>query len=751
MAGNITLALQTATSGLMASQAGLDVVANNIANSNTEGYSRKIANFEQRVVAADGAGVQIAEVTRIVDENLLKSFRRELGNTAEVSVKMDYFDRVQNLFGEPADNDSVAHLIEELTMSFETLSTSPERTFEQAEVVRRATEIGVKLNLMTNTLQDMRWQADKAIADATTRINNLSSEIEDMNNKIVTNSTIGHDVTDLLDKRDMALDELSSYLDIQYFTRENNDVVVFTEGGVALIDHTARQMTHIAASQLDATVTHSKGNIGAITLSGGGTSEIDITGLITRGELKGLIDLRDHTLTDLQSQLDMLAGELRDTVNALHNDGAPFPGLTSATGTRTFVDPSTQTITLSGGDVTVALLDTSGDQVAATTLDTIMQSTTYGSLAAGLAANAKTATGPWDITEIAATLQSYIQANGGSTSDTVTVNTAGNLEINISTSNLGIVFRDETATANGSTNSDVTIQYDANGDGTVDRHVSGFSTFFGLNDLFVDGLDRTRHDSDIKASNYTWRPTNGMNMMFKDGTSTAESITLLGGTAYSLSDIAELINDANDGISFVTATVIPDGSGNRLRLEHDDGQVFEVLDDQGVGGTDSFIENLGLEMSDARAAQFFGVRSDIVSSPALQSRGVIQWNADLGINGEYFLSIGDNTISQNIAEMMTNGHSFEATGGLYDQTVTFSEYGGAILSYNAGLVATTERTLESQETLSEALREQADNYSGVNLDQEMANLLIFQQSFSAAARVINIITQMFDDLESMIR
>ncbi|GAB6053142.1 flagellar hook-associated protein FlgK [Magnetospira thiophila] len=751
MAGNITLALQTATSGLMASQAGLDVIANNIANTNTEGYSRKIANFEQRVVAADGAGVQIAEVTRIVDENLLKSFRREKGNTSEIAVKMDYFTRVQNLFGEPADNDSIAHMMEELTMAMETLSTSPERTFEQAEVVRRATEIGVKLNLMTNTLQDMRWQADKEVANVTTRVNALTSEIEDMNNKIVTNSTIGHDVTDLLDKRDLALSELSEYLDIQYFTRENNDVVVFTEGGVALIDHTARTMTHIAASQLDATVTHAKGNIGAITLSGGGTSEIDITTLITRGKIKGLIDLRDHTLTDLQSQLDNMSAELRDTVNALHNAGAPFPGLTSATGTRTFVDPSTQTITLSGGDVTLALVDTSGNQLAVSTLDTIMQSTTYGSLAAGLAGNAQTAGGPWDLTEVAATLQSYIRANGGTTSDTVTINSAGHLELNISTSNLALVFRDETATADGSTASDVTIQFDADGDGTIDRHVSGFSNFLGLNDLFVDGLDLTRHDSDIKASNYTWRPTNGMNMSFKDGTGAAESITLLGGTSYSLQDIADIINDSNNGISFVTATVIPDGSGYRLRMEHDDGQVFEVFDDQGVGGSDSFIENLGISKSDARASQYFQVRDDIIRSPALQSRGILQWNADLGIKGEYYMSIGDNTVSQSIAEMMTNGHSFSATGGLYDQVVTFSEYSGSILSYNAGLVATTERSLESQLNLSEALREQANNYSGVNLDQEMANLLIFQQSFSAAARVISMISDMFDDLEGMIR
>ncbi len=738
MAGSITLALQTGTSGLLASQAGLDVVANNIANVNTEGYSRKIANFEQRVVAADGAGVQISEVSRLVDENLLKSYRTELGNNAEVEVQISYFERLQNLFGEPADNDSISHLVEELTLAFETLATAPERTFEQAEVVRRAREIGVKLELMTDTIQDLRRQADVALADMTDRINELTAEIEDMNNKIVASETVGKDVTDLLDKRDMALDELSNYLDIQYFTRENNDVVVFTEGGSALIDHTARTMTHVVTTQMDATITHAKGNINGIFLGGGGTSLSDITNDVTRGELKGLIDLRDHTLPDLQSQLDELAAELRDAVNAIHNRGVPFPGLTSATGVRTFLDPSTQTMTLSGGDVAIAITDGTGAQVSATTLDTIMVAAGFTSMSA------------WSVSDVADTVESWVQSNGGSISDTVEIDSDGHLAVSINTSDRGLVFRDQASTVLGSAAGDVTIRYDANGDGTVDREIGGFSNFFRLNDVFVDGLNLTRQDSEIKPETYTYTPLNGVNLLFKDGTGFDESVTLLGGTAYSLQDIADLINDDDTGISFITATVMPDGSGNRLRLEHDDGQVFEIMDSAGLGSANSVIENLGIAQSNARAAQFFQVREDIISTPSLQSRGLLQWDADRGAAGEYFMSIGDNTVTQALAEMMTSSHGFDSSGGLFDQTVTFSEYANAILSYNSGLAATNERAYDSQSALTEALREQADNYSGVNLDEEMANLLIFQQSFSAAARVIQTVKEMFEALENAV-
>ena len=79
MGGTITGALRTAQSGLLTNQSALEAVANNIANVNTEGYSRKDIKMEQRVVSGNGAGVQLAEVRRVIDEGLLKNLRSESG------------------------------------------------------------------------------------------------------------------------------------------------------------------------------------------------------------------------------------------------------------------------------------------------------------------------------------------------------------------------------------------------------------------------------------------------------------------------------------------------------------------------------------------------------------------------------------------------------------------------------------------------------------------------------------------------
>ncbi|MCW8836411.1 MAG: flagellar hook-associated protein FlgK [Rhodospirillales bacterium] len=748
MAGNLTLALRTAQSGLLAGQAALDVVANNIANVNTPGYSRKIVNFEQRVVVDTGSGVSLSEITRIVDEGLIKSLRQELSSFNEVDVARNYYERLQELFGKPGDNTSLSHIVASFSEAIEALALSPERSMEQKELVRRGNDLALELQGLTTSIQDLRLQADQAIETVIDRANVLMSTIEDMNNKIIRNEAVSHDVTDLKDKRDEALTELSTLIDISYFQRNSGDVVVFTSGGFVLVDSAARTLSHNSAAALSAVTTYEEGHIQGIFV-GATVDANDMTASINGGKLKGLIDLRDQILTGLQAQIDEFGAELRDAFNQLHNRGAPQPGLTSATGTRTFVAPGgtgvpaagDQTITLSGGDVTIALFNDSGDQTAVTTLNTIMQDLTLGTIAA-------LPNGPWTIDEVAATIEDWIQANGGSASASVSVNSDGKFAIDLNTSNLNIAFRDETASANGSTASDVTIRFNADGDagGVIDQTVSGFSNFFGLNDFFIDGREPTRYDSAIQSSSYSFSPTGAVVLTFKDGTTT-DSITIAAGSNMSLQDIADAINDTSTGISFVTAAVITEGSGYRLRLTHDDSLPMVVVDDQGVGATDSLLASLNLEVSSARTAQNFQVRSDINNSPGEMTRGMMQWDASLGTAGAYYMSSGDSSITQALAELMTNNNAFDSAGGLSGRTVSFTDYTAAIVAFNSSNAGINESQWKSGKALSESLELKSDGQKGVNLDEEMSTLILYQQAFAASARVISTINSMFDALE----
>lgn len=734
MTGSLTLALRTAQSGLLVNQSALNAVATNIANVNSEGYSRKIINTESRVINGAGSGVQLSSLSRQIDEGLLKSLRLEVSSLNALSVQASSFDRLQELFGSPADNTSISHVLGELTNALETLAVSPDKTLEQSELVRRARELTLKFQLMSTTIQELRQQADQGIADAVTEANKLIIRIGDLNDKLIRNTAVNIDVTDLRDQRDMALDRLAELIDIRYFRRTDGDVVVFTSGGRTLVDNLPATLTHAGASTVSATTTHAEGDFAGLYI-GTAIPGNDITTEIRSGKLKGMIDLRDDVLTNLQSEIDEMAAELRDAFNRIHNRGLPFPGMQSMTGTRVFVAPTTQTMTLDPGtgadDVTIALFDSSGDQQAVTTLNTIMVSASFGS-------GAQASFGAWTITEVAATIEDWLQANGAAGA-TATVTSAGKFAIALNAPALNLAFRDETATATGSTAADVQIGFDSGGVAGVDETVSGFSNFFGLNDFFVDGLADNIHESNVMASTFT---STAATLRFNDSTGllTGSPLTIVAGS--SLTTIATLITTS---ITNVTATVVPDGSGFRLRIAHDAGASLVITQNTGV--PDTLLTDLGMHSADVRVAAAIAVRSDIVTAPAKTSRGAVQWNAALGAAGEYFTSVGDNAIVKALAEQMTTTNAFDTAGGLGNGSATFAAHAAAILSRNASLANTNKSDLNFQRSLTNSLQLKSDTIRGVNLDEELAALIVFEQAFSAAARILSTIQKMFDALE----
>lgn len=742
MVSSLDATLRTAQSGLLTAQAALDAVANNVANVNTPGYSRKIVQTEQRVLTGVGAGVQLAEITRAIDEGLLKSLRLENGSLNELAVQEDYFTRLQELFGKPEDNSSLSHIVSDFIQSLETLAVTPDRTLEQSEVVRQADEIARKLRDMTATIQELRTQADAEITAAAETANALIQDISTLNDQIVRNGAVSKDVTDLKDQRDLAIDQLSEIVDIRIFFRGDGDAVIFTSAGRTLVDNTPFTLSHAAASSVSTTTTKAAEGFNPIFV-GEQVAGNDITSQIRSGKLKGLIDLRDTVLTDVQSQLDEMAASLRDTINQIHNRGVPFPGSQSFTGTRNFINTSAaantanQTIRLdpTGGadDVAIVLFDNDGNQQATTTLNTIMTSSIYGS-------GAQASRGPWTLAEVARTLEDWLQGNGAA-SATASVNSAGHFAVALNSTSVNLAFRDQTASALGSTHSDAEIGFDADGDGDVDETVFGFANFLGLNDLFVDGLVDNIYESDVvsnfSASAAVIRFVDGNNMPAAPGGGADVTVTIAAGDT--LATIATKINDSS---ALVKATVVPDGSGFRLRIAHDSAVNFTVTE---VSGT--LLQTLGMQVADARTASQIEVRSDILTTPARISRGAAQFDADLGTSGQYYVSAGDNAIAQAMAAQMASTNSFKAAGGLPNKTVSFDLYAASILSRNASLADTNRTRLEFQTELTGNLKLKSDSTRGVNIDEELSNLIVLQQSFSSSARVITVIQAMFEALD----
>ena len=734
--GGITQALRNAQSGLLANQRSLSTVANNISNVNTVGYSKKIINFENVSVAGTPAGVQISEITRQIDEGLLKSLRLESSELKTVAAKEDYYSRLQDLFGAPGDNTSVSHLLQKLSEASELLALAPDKSLEASEFVRSAVDVTIELQQMSETIQELRLQADSEIDAAITEMNEVTNQIDKLNDDIISNSTVGRDVSDLKDQRDLQIDRLAELVDIRYFYRSDGDAVVFTSGGSTLVDTIPPELSHKAASAMTPSSTHAGGSIDGIYV-GPQIATNDITNEIREGVLKALIDLRDDILPNLQSQIDELAVQLRDSVNEIHNQGSTFPGSQSMTGTRIFIDPSAQTIQLdqanNAEDTTLALFDSSGNQTATTTIKTLLESASYGT-------GAQAANTAASITEVAESIEDWLQENASS-SATANINASGKFEINLNSTSVNLVFRDERATAGGSTATTATIDFDSNGDGVSDETASGFSNFFGLNDFFVDNMAENLYETDVLPNNFS---TTAATLSFRDSTG------LIGGATYSVAagtSLTDLAADISTTIDGVTASVVTDGSGQRLRFSHDDGASLTVTQSSG----DTLLTTMNLHVADVGVSGNLIVRPDIVATPTRVSTGQPSWDATRGVSGEYFMSEADDTIAQLLANDFSTTNAFNQAGGLSSIQNTFSQYAAGIIADNSSLANVNERNASTQRSLTEALQFKSDSIRGVNLDEEMADLIVFEQAFAAAARVISVIQDMMETLEQAVR
>jgi flagellar hook-associated protein 1 FlgK len=147
-------------------------------------------------------------------------------------------------------------------------------------------------------------------------------------------------------------------------------------------------------------------------------------------------------------------------------------------------------------------------------------------------------------------------------------------------------------------------------------------------------------------------------------------------------------------------------------------------------------------------AAVLDVRSDIVADPSLLSRGALQLDP---ITAAYYVSSGDNSIAQNMADKFNEQLSFAAAGGLPTTTETLAGYGIAILSLVSAKGNTVSDRLTYETAVTQELQFRSSSVSGVNTDEEMSNLILYQNAYAASARLVSVVSEMFATLDNMAR
>jgi flagellar hook-associated protein 1 FlgK len=474
---SLTAALASAVSGLNVAQRALAVTANNVANANTEGYSRKVVNQQALVLGDRGAGVEATDVTRITDDFLTQEIRRQSSVAGRSDMLQRYQDLLQDAFGAPGDNHDLATQIGNLQTAIDALAASPETSTLALQVVQAADDLGRSLGGLADQVQVLRGDADQAIGRTIDAINSDLEGIHDLNVEIKRQATSGDVNPELLDRRDSLVNSLAQKIDIQTSTQDGSVLAIYTAGGETLLDSTPRVVAYRPAAavaqntpfdqiaifrqdQIDpATGAPIDPTAGVQLVSSGIRSTLNaelqndavpdasqqITSRISGGQLAGLLETRDSILPALDDQIQELADGLRFTLNAAHNDGSPIPPPSQLTGTRT--DLSDFAGAVRSGTATIAVVDrTDGSTLLTFQVDV------------GAAA---------DENALAAQINSDLGAFGSAA-----IGADGNLEITLADSSQGL------AIAEG--DSSVTVT-DAAG---RDRDY-GFAHYFGLNDLLV--------------------------------------------------------------------------------------------------------------------------------------------------------------------------------------------------------------------------------------------------------------------------
>lgn len=303
----LSSALNTAVFGITYNQRQLDVTANNIANADTAGYSKKTVSAN---VYFDGtgnvAGLNSTEVRRIVDEQVQADYFNSLADTNYSAAIADFTDRLDDIFGTIGDDSSLSALAGQLSSSLSTLVNDPGNYAAQSDVVAVADAFAREISSSYDQILDLRQNADELLARQTDTVNNLLTAIEDIDSSIRDAGETNVSTADMEDERDRLIEQLSGYLDIEVSDGANNTLFIQTADGQQLYADNQ-------ASTLSFEATHSfqpgqTGNSVMVTTPGG--TSYDLIAASRSGAMVAIAELRDDILVEAQTQLDTIAAEV---------------------------------------------------------------------------------------------------------------------------------------------------------------------------------------------------------------------------------------------------------------------------------------------------------------------------------------------------------------------------------------------------------------------------------------------------------
>ncbi len=797
-------ALDAALSGLRASQQQISVISNNVSNVSTPGFTRKILPQQSQSIEGVTVGVLTGTITRNVDMSLQRDLWTQISAVGELEVRQTYLSRIEEFHGAPDAELSVAAEMARLKDSFSALADTPDDNFLLKDAVNQAVDMAGKINDLGQLIMTSRNDAQADMSSTVNRINQLLEQIAELNNQVQDNLNIGRTTAASEDKRDEAIKELSQLIDLSSFKRGDGVLVVQTNTGVQLAD-TKAQKVLFNPQPLGAITYYPDSAAGVYVVNQNFTGNpednpiaINITERDIGGRLGGLIELRDQDFPMQLAQLDEVAHKLALRFEAqglrLFTDSTGVVPLDSAPDPTT--DPPTP-VSYVGFSLEIrvnqailndnsllregtygATIEPGSNEVIRRVLEFTFGATNYQ-----IAANTDTATQVDLVNTGGASLQDWLGLFSNNTAtgvrdlstflDVPTLVASANGALDDPNDQFTITFSDPDYVPAAATTA-VTIDLStivSGGTSAIDDIITEINnqiTLAGVDARFnasasigPSGQIRIDSRSDIAFD------ASGANGMGADGL----AFLGLSENSYTATDPYFDVQVGNN--ASVRVTLDPGDTGADLLAKF-----------QAVPGLAARFNGDVLELrpgnDDTFASPEFGGDIKITGGPFTTSgasygappASTTRTSIDNGVNivsalfGSYSINAG---VISNASPITSVAYGSETNASLTPPIPTLAfrnnnlgpganisidligsraliDFVQKMVNQQSQQLASMDNALTDETGLRDVLQTQLSSESGVNLDEELSNLIVYQTAFAAAARVVNAVDELFQEL-----
>ncbi len=713
---SIGAVLNNALTALQTSQTALSVTSNNISNVNTPGYQRRVVIQESLEIGGSAGGVGIAEVRRIAATFLTREGLSATAASGQYETEFRFHDRLQVLFGTPDENTSLPGRINSVFAAIADLTVDPSSSIRRSAFLNQLEDFTGSVRRLAEDIQEFRFDADQEIEGAVNNINRALETVFLLNPQIAQGLITGQDISALQDQRDTALDDLSQYIDFRADEQPDGRIFVSTTDGIPLINDRMFNFDYTPSGVVSASTVFETITIHAVdpnngTLSPQGTA---IAPHINSGELRGLLNVRDQILPDLAAELGEFSAAVSDQLNSISNNGSSVPAPNSITGVNTgLLSSDAHGFT---GRTTLAVTDTSG--VLVSRIDIDFDAGTYSVDGGGAVAF-----GGGTIGDVISSINTALGSNGTASFSNGALSFSG-------AGTNGISFLEDAATPSS-------------------RGGRGFSHFFGLNNVLQANAPAHFDTGLVGTDAHGFGTGETVNIVLRGPngeTAIDYTLTIAPGT---IGDIITQLNTAGSGMGgFVSFALDANGKLNATPTAAFPGYEVEVVSDStqrgGTGRSLSELFGIG-EQSQALQAKDLEIVTSLAGNPSALAIAQLDIAPSTSA-GDVVLTIGDNRGALAMEALQDNGVDFNAAGGLAARNTTLENFATTFITEASTDAARAESQRDSNQRLKLEIDERIASVEGVNLDEELANLVIYQQSYNAAARIITAAEELFDTL-----